>query len=77
MTDRTGQVWLGVLLEDEADVCLCVQTTAVRNGDTVIGSRHRFIDLETGEAFVKREIYSGTQDEMYGFDDQPGRRRLV
>lgn len=77
MTDRTGQVWLGLLLEDEADVCLCVRSEPrVRHG-VELGFRHHFIDLETGISFTKRETYSGVQDEMYGFNDQPGRRRLL
>ncbi len=76
MTDRAGQVWRGVRLEDEADVCLCVRTQPrVRDG-VQIGFRHFFVDLETGGEFSVREDYVGHY-ELYGFADVEGRRRLL
>jgi len=49
--DRVGQVWSGVSCEDFGDVSLCVESGASRGGQT----RHRFLDLETGELGWRRE----------------------
>jgi hypothetical protein len=68
---------LGVQLEDEGDTCLCVRTEPrVSNTGIIIGYRHHFVDLETGETFSKREDYVGHY-ELAGFADQQERRRLL
>lgn len=74
--DRAGEVWLGVLLEDEGDVCLCVRSEPRVRQNIEIGFRHHFIDLATGASFSMRESYVGHY-ELSGFADQPGRRRLL
>lgn len=74
--DRAGEVWLGVQLEDEADVCLCVRSEVRRQHGIAIGFKHFFVDLSTGEEFTKREDYCGHY-QLEGFTDVPGRRRLT
>ncbi len=71
--DRTGQVWLGVNLEDEGDVCLCVRTELMRSNVAFV--RHWFVDLEVGIEFARHEMLDS--DRIWGFDNLPHRRRLM
>lgn len=63
-SSRVGQVWAGVFQEDEGDVCLCVESFEL-NGVT----RHRWVDLETGER--------GTTRETDHWEGLPDRRRVA
>ena len=67
--DRAGQVWLGVQLEDEGDVCLVVASHEKR-GMTY----HTVVDLCTGELdrFAERD-----PQVWRDWESHPGRRRLA
>ena len=71
MIDRVGQVWLGVKLEDEGDICLCVSSEPIWHGGH---AKHVFLDLETGALSRSRESLHGAEDE---WENCPGRRRLA
>ena len=69
-TDRTGQVWTGVELEDDGDICLCLAAIPDDQGREW-RRKLVWVNLEDGHTFVQT-VYEHTD-----LDAAEDRHRVV